>query len=171
VRIGLESVTLVSMTTCKNCLTDKPEEDFWKDPRKKNGLASTCKDCWTTRRKQNYHLRKDTCTCGTPKLKTSSQCSACRVPSEPSWYVSKDGYLVANWRKRTVSQHRWMMEQYLGRPLTEHESVHHKNGIRNDNRIENLELWSRWQPRGQRVEDKIEYAETILRTYAPHLLR
>lgn len=57
------------------------------------------------------------------------------------------------------------MEREIGRELFKHENVHHINGNRSDNRIENLELWSISQPSGQRVEDKLRWAEEILRQY------
>lgn len=91
--------------------------------------------------------------------------------------VSRTGYVLVynpEHPNSTVNgfglEHRLVMAEHIGRPLLETEQVHHKNGVRYDNRLENLELWDVRQPPGQRVEDKVLFAIDILKQYAPELL-
>lgn len=57
------------------------------------------------------------------------------------------------------------MEEYLGRRLFPGEQVHHRNGVKTDNKISNLELWVRGQPNGLRVEDVLAWAHEMIDRY------
>jgi hypothetical protein len=83
------------------------------------------------------------------------------VPADERWLTGG---------RTPVAEHRLVRARALGRPLRPDESVHHVNGDRADNRLPNLELWSRFQPNGQRVDDKVRWALELLARYAPHAL-
>lgn len=98
-------------------------------------------------------------------------------PDDPNTWGSvrtADGYVrlqtAVGGVVNNIFEHRWVMQQAIGRPLYDDENVHHINGDRADNRIENLELWSSAQPKGQRVQDKVQFAVMILSRYKPELL-
>jgi hypothetical protein len=147
------------------------------------------------RAKNNLALWKCICDCGNVKnvravalvrqLSTSCGCQSNerkrqRKGSDHWAYkggrtTNKHGYIMMTGvDNRTAGihyEHRFVMEQALGRRLFSDETVHHKNGIRSDNRLENLELWAKSHGSGQKVDDLVKWARVILERYAPEHLR
>lgn len=95
-----------------------------------------------------------------------------RKPSTPGeeWKLDAKGYVrryivQPDGARKMQWQHRVVMEEQIGRPLRKGENVHHINGVRHDNRPENLELWAKTQPAGQRVKDLVQWAREIVDSY------
>ena len=104
------------------------------------------------------------------KQRLCSKACANLFQTHPDWGTDQHGYKTrfrsdGNGRRVWVTQHRKVMEEHLGRPLRPEETVHHVNGDRSDNRIENLEIWSSRHGKGQRVVDKIEFCQSFLQDY------
>jgi hypothetical protein len=159
---------------CTKCKIVKPLSEYYENKRTKDQKQSCCKVC-SSKATRKSKMRNRCADCGDSIDYKATRCIPCSKSREhhPRWKGGRriepeSGYVLLRLDGKTISEHRHLMEQYIGRPLIKGETVHHKNGVRDDNRMSNLELWSKAQPAGQRVIDKLEYAREIIALYSDY---
>lgn len=117
--------------------------------------------------------------CSNDKDRRAKQCKPCYnsspnkgggrpIDDNKDRIYDSNGYVLIrakDGKGRRLREHRYIMEQRLGRKLFPNEEVHHKNGQRDDNNPSNLELWAKSQPAGQRVKDLLDWAHKLIDLY------
>lgn len=167
------------MKKCILCDLEKELFNFTKDSNRKDKLNVYCRECCSLKSKELRKKNPEAYERQRQKNFINQRLLRGIDPNEPprkawpgSGYLTKQGYMTYKRKGHPCAdkngrcqEHHLVMYEHLGRPLKDGEEVHHKNGIRNDNRIENLELWSKSHPPGQRVEDKLKWCIEFLTQY------
>lgn len=149
----------------KRTRQDWGDDIFWDSWQRPKGL---CKKRCAEFRCDRWAVSKNHCDKHYREIKKYGRVrKPCEKRASPgSGHLDRTGYVRVSRKDGTQTfQHRLTMEDHLGRLLSPNENVHHINGIKHDNRLENLELWSKAQPSGQRIIDKISWAKEFLKKY------
>jgi hypothetical protein len=170
-RCGIEFRTRIDVPYCSTrCALDS------KEPLSKEPVS--CSACGTPFVKKNWHqhMCSRKCMGETRRGSDHPKWGGGRIKDARSGYISvlaaaddPIGWPMRRTTHNYVFEHRLLMARHLGRSLTRQESVHHINGVKDDNRLENLELWSKSHPEGQNVEDKVAWAKQILAQYGDYV--
>jgi hypothetical protein len=169
-----ENLTGTGVPVCADCRSygklkqrDCKECGAGFNTRNNTTLCSPCKY-----KRVRARTDKECPRCGAAIDARAAHCSRCAprgystARSIGDRYVHpKSGYVDVKTERGWLKEHIVVMEQRLGRTLLAGENVHHINGVRDDNRIENLELWAKTQPAGARARDLLKWAREIVDRY------
>lgn len=173
-------MSLEEERACTKCGVLKPPEDYYWNDVAHTKRRSSCKECTKRAVHARVQAERTPCTgCGVLCTLKALFCKRCaRRGARSGRYktgkrLDLNGYVVLSgyqdhpnsFKSGRIFEHKAVMIEHLGRSLLPGENIHHRNGVRTDNRIENLELWSKQQPSGQRISDKIRFAQEILAIY------